>query len=104
VNGHELKEHGQQIALEHAGNDWQTLALDYLNRFLGITQAVPFLFEDFRDYATHNGLPQPASHKAWGALCGAASRRGLIEPTGQVKKAKAAKTHAHRVMEWRRAA
>lgn len=102
--GNELKEQGQQAALDHAGKDWQELALDYLGRFLEMSAAVPFLFEDFRDYATCNGLPQPASHKAWGALCGVAARRGLIEPTGQVKKAKAAKTHAHRVMEWRRAA
>lgn len=104
MNGQNLKEQGQAVALDHAGADWQTLALSHLERFLGMTKAVPFLFEDFRDYATCNGLPEPASHHAWGALCGVAARRGLIEPTGLMVKAKSAKTHAHRVMEWRRAA
>lgn len=102
--GRELKEQGQDLALEHAGEDWQALAIDYLERFLGMAKAVPFLFEDFRDYATCNGLPEPASHHAWGALCGVVARRGLIEPTGRMLKAKSVKTHAHRVMEWRRAA
>lgn len=101
--GEELKEQGQETALEHAGESWQSLALAKLEQFLGMTRTVPFLFEDFRDYATCNGLPEPASHNAWGALCGLASRRGLIEPTGHVLKSKHAQGHARRALEWRAA-
>jgi hypothetical protein len=99
MNGQELKEQGQQLALEHAGTDWQTQALTHLERFVA-GRAEPFAIEDFRAYATDKGLPKPATHKAWGAFPQLAARRGLIRSTDTYRKARSARTHNHPVLLW----
>lgn len=99
MNGKELKERGQDIALEHAGEDWQALALVHLQQFVA-GRREPFAIEDFRAYALPRGLPAPVTHKAWGALPGLAARRGLIRSTETYRKARSARTHAHPVLLW----
>lgn len=99
MNGQELKEAGQGLALEHAGADWQALALDHLQKFVAGRQE-PFAIEDFRAYALTRGLPHPVTHKAWGAFPQLAARRGLIRSTEQYRKARSARTHAHPVLLW----
>lgn len=99
MNGQELKEQGQDVALEHAGGDWQAQALDHLQRFVA-GRSEPFAIEDFRAWAVANGMPMPVTHKAWGALPCIASRRGLIRSTDTYRKARSARTHAHPVLLW----
>lgn len=99
MNGQELKEQGQQLALEHAGGDWQTQALAHLERFVA-GRVDAFAIEDFRAYAIANGLPVPATHKAWGAFPQLAARRGLIRSTDSYRKARSKRTHSHPVLLW----
>lgn len=99
MNGQELKERGQDLALEHAGDCWQAQALAHLQQFVAGRQE-PFAIEDFRAYAVARGLPQPITHKAWGALPQFAARRGLIRSTDTYRKARSARTHAHPVLLW----
>lgn len=99
MNGQELKEQGQSLALEHAGERWQAHALEHLQRFVA-GRREPFAIEDFRSYALANGLPQPVTHKAWGAFPKVAAKRGLIRSTDTYRKARSARTHAHPVLLW----
>ena len=104
MNGAELKKQGQQLALFGAGQVWVSDALDYLRRFcLERKQEgkVEFRFEEFREYAGAKGLEKPVTHKVWGSLPRIAAKEGLIEDTGQYKKATSSATHAHPVKEWR---
>ncbi|MEN6641030.1 MAG: hypothetical protein ABFE08_01155 [Armatimonadia bacterium] len=100
MNGQELKEQGQDLALEHAGQDWQQQALEYLQQYVAIKRAEPFAIEDFRAFAVTRGLPQPATHKAWGAFPRLAVKRGLIRSTETYRKARSPRTHAHPVLLW----
>ncbi len=99
MNGQELKEQGQQLALEHAGGDWQTQALAHL-KLAAADRVDAFAIEDFRAYATTHGLPDPATHKAWGAFPQLAARRGLIRSTDSYRKAHSTRTRAHPVKLW----
>lgn len=99
MNGKALKEQGQDIALAHAGQDWQQQALDYLKDFVA-GQTSPFAIEDFRAWASASGMPMPATHKAWGALPGMAARRGIIRSTDTYRRANSSRTRAHPVLLW----
>lgn len=105
ATGKELKEQGQAIALEHAGVPWTIRAMSMLTGFCktGPGAKRPFAMEDFRQWALANGLDEPPSHKAWGALPRLAASEGLIVPTGQYRNATSPKTHAHPVKVWRSA-
>lgn len=48
------------------------------------------------------GIGEPTHPNAFGALVRTAIRRGLIEPTGQFRKAKRETIHAHRLAVYRR--
>lgn len=100
--GQQLKEQGQQLALLNAGT-WSEQAIDLLEQFTQQRGSLPFLFEDFRAWAHGMGLPQPASHKVWGALPSVACRRGIIAWTGSYKATTSPKTHGHPAKEWRAA-
>lgn len=104
--GAELKEAGQQLALDFAGVEWQErvvyafAAWAAVQRFKGLRTCT---IEQFR--AAHPEF-KPESHKAWGALPRVLLKACLIhenlgadgEP--QYRRAAAPKTHAHPVRVW----
>lgn len=105
ATGFKLKEQGQALALDNAGQSWQERALTLLAEFCRSSEAKPsFRFEQFRAFAWASGLPNPPSSNAWGAIATAASKRGLICKTGTYQPAQSSKTHGHPVMLWRAAA
>lgn len=95
------KEHGQQLALDFAGEGWAQHALVKLGEFIAAEPGRLFPIESFRAWALPAGLSAPASHYAWGALPALAIRAGLILWTGQYVPARSPKTHAHPVKLWR---
>lgn len=102
--GRELKEQGQLLALTNAGQEWTEQALSLLAAFLRDEAGDVFRWEEFRAYALFHGLPHPPSHNAWGPLATTACKRGMIVWTGEFDTARSARTHAHPVRLWRRAA
>ncbi len=103
MNGQRLKEHGQQLALFNAGQDWLDQTIENLKAFCKVRKELgqpEFRFEEFRAAAQERGWALPASHKAWGSLPRVAAKRGLIRPTGRYAKATSAATHAHPVAIW----
>lgn len=98
------KAHGQQIALEFAG-DWKEQVLMELRGWLAIHKArghASMTFEKFRAEARNH----PHSHKCWGALPAIACREGLIAPMKHadgspvMRAAESIKTHGHPVRVW----
>jgi len=100
--GKQLKEEGQALALEHAGRPWAEQAVELLTVFCfsGPGRKRPFALEDFRMWALAQGLPEPASPNAWGALPRIGIRDNLMRATGQYRAARSPLTHAHPVMTY----
>lgn len=99
----QLKEQGQLLAIQHAGQSWTDHAMTLLADFLRDEAGDVFRWEQFRAYALFRGLPQPPSPNAWGSLPRIAAKRGLIVATGRYEAARSERTHAHPVMLWRAA-
>lgn len=57
--------------------------------------------EEMRIWLRANGLPEPTSPHAWGAMTRTAYTRGIIEDTGRVKHMWTEKSHARRTPIWR---
>jgi len=103
AQGQVLKKQGQQLALFNAGRDWIEQTLDRFAEFCKSRKAdgqPEFRFEEFRDMVIQRGWPEPASHKAWGALPRAAVKRRLIRATNRYEPAQSRATHAHPVRVW----
>lgn len=103
MNGAELKDDGQQLALFNAGTLWVDQTIANLKAFCKVRKEIgqpEFRFEEFRQVAQERGWPLPASYKAWGALPRLAVKRRLIRPTGRYERAQSAATHAHPVAVW----
>lgn len=88
--------------VEEGASGWMADALAMLQAYLARYVADEFRIEQFRAYATANGLPAPRSHHAWGALPRNAVRAGLIAWTGRFEAAQSARTHGHPVRVYRR--
>lgn len=104
MNGLQLKERGQQIALFNCGEDWLEQTIDNLRAFCKVRKQIRrpvFRFEEFREIAEERGWPLPASHKAWGSLPRVAIKHGLIVWTGKHVPAESHRTHGHYVKTWR---
>jgi len=100
LSGSALKARGQRLALDHAGESWACRTVEALRTFcenLKLSGNDTFTFEEFRATREHD---LPASHKAWGSIPGIAARHGIIRSTGQYRKAKSLKTHAHPILAW----
>mgnify|MGYP001573482913 CR=1 FL=1 len=96
-----LRDEGIATTMEHTGDAWfETAMADFL-RF--VCERGESTLESWRFDWLSRGNPPPASHKSYGALAITAARRGIIINTGRYVKAKAEKTHAHRVCIWRAA-
>lgn len=103
MNGRELKEQGQAVALAHAGPDWGAYIMRKLRAFCQARKRMGcsiFRFEEFREVAEKQGWDLPLSPNAWGAIPIKACRLGLIKWTGKYELAKSQKTHSHPVKLW----
>jgi len=102
--GHDLKLAGQALALFNEPSAWVERFLDVAREYLGsLPDGALFAIEDVRAYAESQGLPAPHTHKVWGSLPRVMMREGLpLSPTDRSRKARSPKTHAHRVMLWRK--
>lgn len=96
------KEHGQQIALEFAGDDWKDRVLIELQAWSAMRRAAghtEMQMEQFRAEAKH----QPPRPQAWGALATVAIKAGIIAPltrddgSAVYRAAESVKTHGHPV-------
>lgn len=97
------KSNGQFLAARRAGKLWQENAIVALRKYLGAIQSmnVPtFTFEDFRTYCEIEGMPEPASLCAWGALPSVACKLGLCQWTGTVRAAVRPASHGRLIKVW----
>lgn len=60
-----------------------------------------FTGEDIRLWLRGRGIPEPAHHNAYGAMIMSAVRSGLIERTGEVRKATIRTSHARNLLVYR---
>lgn len=103
MNANELKQAGQQTALDHAGRKWTESTLDKLRAFCKARKDMGrsrFRLEEFRAVAEAAGWELPPTSKAWGALPRIARRAGIIRATDKFEPAKSPKTHSHWVRVW----
>lgn len=99
AKGRALKQQGQQLALDLAG-DWRQRALVEFAAWIAEQKANGFTtvtVEAFRSQAQNH----PPTSKAWGCLPLLAVRDGLIHPTDQFTRAAAPRTRSHPVRVWR---
>lgn len=103
MNGLQLKQQGQQIALFNSGDEWVSYILDKFRAFCKARKDMgmpEFRFEEFRYVAETSGWDTPASHKVWGALPRRFVGEKLIAPTKKYEPAQSKKTHGHPVKVW----
>jgi len=101
-----LRDVGAQAALEFMGDDWREAAIHLCTRFYRLHAATAgphtgALFEEAKAYAQTMGLERPRSANAWGAVCLAMSRRGVIRKTGVYANCTLAQSHARANPLWR---
>lgn len=80
---------------------WKASALDGLRRYVLLHNT--FTMEAFRYEWMASGREPPHDHHVWGGLAHAARAAGIIEATGDYRKAASPGTHSHPVAVWRRA-
>jgi len=100
-----MKDRGQQLAIQKAGQEWRETSICWLKIFLATIQKncgekVEFTFEEFRLFCNMNELPEPESLNAWGALPKIASKRGLCRWSGRVKCATRKASHGRMIKVW----
>jgi hypothetical protein len=100
------KEHGQQLAIDFAGEDWKARVLVELRAWCATRRAQgheEITMEQFRAVARN----VPTSHKAWGTLPAIACKAGILAPMAHadgspvMRFAESVKTHRHPVRAWR---
>ena len=103
LTGSALKAQGMTLASDHTeivSPGWSERTLEALQIFCAERKrsgSPRFVFEDFRITRSHD---EPITHKAWGHIPVKAAHLGIIRSTGEYRKAKSQKTHAHIVQVW----
>lgn len=97
----ELRDAGVNLALDNAGAKWRAAAYTHVIKRFDLAGAEGCLFETARTFAEDCGVGAPPHHNAWGALCLALSRQGIIVKTGQYVKSKTTRSHARVSPLWR---
>lgn len=103
MNGHQLREEGQAIALAHSGQQWVNTMLSNLQAFCKVRKDMGtpnFKLEDFRNVAEQRDWPMPKHQNSWGALANIAIKRGIIASTGRYECAKRVLAHGRVVRVW----
>jgi hypothetical protein len=101
VTGEMLRDEGIQMALDHAGDDWTWSATQIALARFKMAGDAGCLFEEARLYADSVGFPPPPSPNSWGAIAMSLSRKEKIIKTGEYRKAKSLRSHAHAFPVWR---
>lgn len=97
----QLKEIGQDRALQAAGQMWSDQAIGYLRRFVKTLDRDQFTFDEFRAWALERGLDEPYSLNAWGSLPKIAEREDICVSTGRAVPARRPASHGRLVRVWR---
>jgi hypothetical protein len=97
----QLRDEGAAKALKNAGQEWHDKAVQIALRFFANAGHDGALFEEVREFATRQGLDEPPSPNAWGAVCLAMSKRNLIAKTGQLRASRSARSHSRAQPVWR---
>jgi hypothetical protein len=100
MTGEQLKAEGQAKAAKHAGAAWREEALFGLKMWLRMRLMRGFTEMNFDEFRASPYAFDPSSINAWGTLPRSAVKRGLIEPTDRVVKAKRAKAQSRIVKVW----
>lgn len=103
--GKELKDAGMAKALDHAGEEWESVNFANLAAFCEVRKEIGrpyFRAEEYREFAITSGLPLPPSSQCWGAFFNAAAKpkHGLIKSTKKYEPAQSPATHGHPVLVW----
>lgn len=102
-SGKQRKDRGQDATMDKESAAWKEKALFLLRVYVrdrGV--GAMFAFEDFRVYAKQCALPEPHSHKVWGAFPSVAKAAGVpIAMTDRTRTASSPRTNGHRVSLWR---
>lgn len=97
------KSNGQFLALKRAGKVWHDNAMmeleKYLKKIKG-NKVNSFTFEDFRLHCEVQGLSEPASLNAWGAIPNSARRAGLCAWSGGFQQATRPASHSRFIKTW----
>ena len=101
VTGEMLRDAGIQLAIDHAGDDWHWSATQVAISRFQMAGHAGCLFEEVRAYAESLGLLPPPTPNAWGAVAMAMSKKQIIIKTGEYRKARSLRSHAHAFPVWR---
>lgn len=85
-------------AQERRSPDWQDRAIGMLSLYLIHTDT--FITEDFRIWASCNGLDEPQEPRAYGAVIRRAVKSGMIVATGNYRQTTNIKSHSRPMMVW----
>ena len=87
-------------AQEKRSPNWQDRAIALLSIYL--VSHDTFITEDFRTWATANGLDEPQEPRAYGAVIRRAVKSGMIRATGEYRQTTNIKSHSRPMMVWRK--
>lgn len=93
------RDDGIKRAADHAGETWMDRAVADFAAFVRLHGEATC--EQWRFDWLARGNPEPATHKAYGAVPSTAARRKLVVNTRRYVQATSEKTHAHPVPYWR---
>lgn len=105
ATGKDLKERGMRLVIDNEGDHWRHAALNKIREWrvaqhLGRTHRANYrlhAFEDIKQWCLERGLEEPQHVNAWGAIAQAATREGIIRPTGDFALAKLRLAHGRAV-------
>lgn len=107
--GEQLRDEGISRAVGHADavcEDWSAMAYAWLerrSRYGGTTtfRLDHFTIEQLRLASVFYDIPAPPDPRAWGGIVRRAAKAGLIEATGEFRKAMNPMGHKRDVRVWR---
>ena len=97
--GERRKIEGQALALENAGSEWKSQALEIV-RQVALRHA-EFTSDETRAAAEAAGIVEPPSANAWGGIFFAAARAGFCQRTDTVRPSNRTAAHRHHNTVWR---
>jgi hypothetical protein len=89
-----LRDAGAALAAENAGKEWREQAIKLCSYYFRYIARSGALFERAKQYASSAGIEAPPSANAWGAVCLAMSRKGLIVKTDRYECSTSPSSHA----------
>ena len=89
---------GIRSSAQHAGEDWQANAVQWVYLHAVACDPEPFLAEDVRDVAERDGMAPAPDARAWGSVMRRAAALGHVEPCGF---ARARSSHMSPKVQWR---